>query len=129
MVMPICDQDGNPLLVVTANVFCPAAHIAEARDIASLFQRDVSRVVDWQPEKMLPIALSQTGSEPATHFLCSMECFDSDAAAMVEWIANTGNEWCAQSLLSVSGDLTTKFGVCCSTKEEFLEAAGLQVIA
>lgn len=122
------DLEGNEVFYRIANCICPAEHVQDAREIASEYWHNVEGVIDWQPEKMLPTALSPTGEAPATHYLCSMGLYSNQITAFVEFIAAAGLPWIATEEKTLTDNLTDSFLVCSAIRSEFLAAAGLQVV-
>ena len=112
----------------TVNVICPAAYVKAARQIASDYQQDVEKVDDWQAEKMLPIALSPTGENPPTHYMCSQAGMLDFQAKRMAWYIADQEDWCADRELTLKDDLTSKFCVCRSTIHDLFRVTGLRVI-
>jgi len=127
MVIKITDDKGEEIHLVTVNVICPAKHIADARQIASEHQRVIARVKEWQAEKCLTIQLSPTGQLPATHYLCSMQVHTPQVREMADWSAGK-IAWRADGPRELTDNLLDEFLVCVAPRDEFLKAAGLQVI-
>ncbi len=65
------DSNGGAATFYAVCIIAPADTIQEARQGAWEFHKQDSKWFDEQVDRMLPKALSPTGAEPATHFLCT----------------------------------------------------------
>ena len=107
----IHDEYGQEIYPVSVFIVSPVEHIIKARQIASEHMKNVENVIDWQPEEMLPVALSNTGELPETHYCCIRNINTDMRDAMVKSIASKQYEWCAKSF-AVDLESADKFCVC-----------------
>lgn len=118
----------------TINAICPAQHIEAVRDIAIEYINDTKPGHPDTRNGMLPIKLSPTGQEPATHYLCSITTNAEEADAMADRLLRErgrGKNFCHNAKLNKNANKNTinnVFVIVVCDKQELLDKMGLQEI-
>lgn len=124
-----CDQD-----TVVVNAIVDASFINEAKQIALEYVKEFHDNKTDTLDKMLPIKLSPTGQEPATHYLCSMTTDINEGNKMVTRLSRErgrGKTFCdtvKRNKLSPKILLNNKFVIVECEKQELLDIMGLKEI-
>lgn len=119
--MDIRDIEGNLLWKTTTCIITPAIHVLIARQIASEYMRTVECVDDHQFYNMLTTPI---GEIVPSHYVCEREVLNSEADAMVSWIASQDHSWCSDRYYTFDDDYLNTFCVIECTLDELLEDSG-----
>lgn len=120
--------------LVTVNAIAPAELIEQVRDIAIEYINDTKPGHPDTRGGMLPIRLSKTGKDPATHYLCSITTTDQEATAMAARLVrerNKGKTFCHNAKADNKINKKTaeeSFVIVVCDKQELLDKLGLQEI-
>ena len=120
------DDDGNEIFIVTVIIISPMKYINEAVSASSKYMKNIENVIDWQPEQMLPTALSFTGENPPTHRICCRRIYDNQIPMMVA--ARCDVDWCADREYTLEDDVINHFCVIRCSVEQLLQKTGLKKI-
>ena len=120
------DEHGQPLYLQNCLTVCPAAHVAEARDIAAWHCQNVENLAGTTPESMLPTAVGPLGGG-VTHYACFQRIYqdgiDRERATLTTQAES--KDWIDGS--DSPADPLGKFCCIVTTLDDFLAAHGMEV--
>lgn len=129
--MEIKDLNGNQLWRTTCVIITPISYVLLARQIASEYMQFIEQVDDFELTNMLQIAIGNIIVHPfmPTHYVCERNCLNSEADAMVAWIAGQPYEWCSADYLTLEDDYLYSFCVINDTLNNLLAHSGKSVLS
>lgn len=126
------DDQGNPISLVNLVTICPAEHIDAARTLGLELMGGVIGSGDTDAAKLLPDALSPTGTSPATHYICARVVNLKEEQLQADWEAqkkSLGVSWFQGIPFEIPGSpdrMKSKLGHYIGDTEAFLKFIGLR---
>lgn len=128
------DDAGNPISLINVVTICPAEYIDAARTLGLELMGEVIGSGDTDAAKLLPDALSPTGTSPATHYICARVVNPKEEQLQADWEAqkkSVGVSWFHGIPFEIPGSpdrMKSKLGHYVGDTDEFLQFLGLRRI-